>query len=59
MARVFAYLMSNDLDEITDEGIFSDTSDIIRKAIQNSHSLNSNKTGIAKTSFEFALNQLV
>lgn len=59
MARVFAYLMSNDLDEITDEGIFSDTSNIIRKAIQNSHSLNSNKTGIAKTSFEFALNQLV
>ena len=59
MARVFAYLMSNDLDEITDEGIFSDTSDIIRKAIQNSYSLNSNKTGIAKTSFEFALNQLV
>ncbi len=59
MARVFAYLMSNDLDEITDEGIFSDTSDIIRKAIQNSYSLNSNKTGIAKTSLEFALNQLV
>lgn len=59
MARVFAYLMSNDLDELTDEGIFSDTSNIIREALQNTHSINSNKTGLAKTSFEYALNQLV
>ena len=53
MARVFAYLMSNDLDELTDEGIFSDTSNIIRKALENAHSINSSKKGIAKTSFEF------
>lgn len=59
MARVFAYLMSNDLKELTDEGIFSDTSEIIRKALLNTHSLNSNKTGLAKTAFEYALNQLV
>lgn len=59
MARVFAYLMSNDLDKLTDEGIFSDTSNIIRKALENAHSINSSKKGIAKTSFEFALNQLV
>ncbi|MBU2018563.1 MAG: amino acid dehydrogenase [Bacteroidetes bacterium] len=59
MARVFAYLMSNDLDEITDEGIFSDTSNIIKEALQKAHQANSNKNGIAKTAFEIALKQLV
>ncbi len=59
MARVFAYLMSNDLKNITDEGIFSDTSETIKKAMQNAYSVNQNKTGIAKTSFEIALKQLV
>jgi glutamate dehydrogenase/leucine dehydrogenase len=33
MARVFAYLMSNDIDVISDEAIFEDTSNIIREAI--------------------------
>lgn len=59
MARVFAYLMSNDLEELTDEGIFFDTSSIIEKAIHNSHAKNNSLTGIAKTSFEIALNHLV
>ncbi|OFZ10389.1 MAG: amino acid dehydrogenase [Bacteroidetes bacterium RIFCSPHIGHO2_02_FULL_44_7] len=59
MARVFAYLMSNDLGELTDEGIFSDTSDTIRKALQNTYAINTAKTGIAKTAFEIALNQLI
>jgi glutamate dehydrogenase/leucine dehydrogenase len=59
MARVFAYLMSNDLDEITDEGVFSDTSNIIRKAMEKSHAKNNSKTGIAKTAFSIALEQLV
>ncbi len=59
MARVFAYLMSNDLQKLTDEGIFSDTSEIIRKAMENTKQLNPNKTGIAKTAFEHALNQLI
>ncbi|XOV68605.1 MAG: Glu/Leu/Phe/Val dehydrogenase dimerization domain-containing protein [Fluviicola sp.] len=59
MARVFAYLMSNDLDELTDEGIFSDTSTIIREALNNTYSINSSKTGVAKTAFEHALNLLV
>ena len=59
MARVFAYLMSNDLKDITDEGIFSDTSETIKKAMQNAYSVNQYKTGIAKTSFEIALKQLV
>lgn len=59
MARVFAYLMSNDLDEITDEGIFTDTSETIKNALIKSHKSNPNKTGVAKTSFEQALAVLV
>lgn len=59
MARVFAYLMSNDLPKLSDEGIFEDTSETIRKALANAHNLNSSKTQIAKTAFEHALKQLI
>ena len=59
MARVFAYLMSNDLKALTDEGIFHDTSETIRKALVDTHAKNSSKTGIAKSAFEIALGQLV
>jgi glutamate dehydrogenase/leucine dehydrogenase len=59
MARVFAYLMSNDLKAITDKGIFEDISNTIKVALENAHKANSNKTHIAKTAFEIALKQLV
>lgn len=59
MARVFAYLMSNDLGEITDQGIFSDTSETIKKALENTYNKNNSKTGIARTAFEIALNKLI
>lgn len=59
MARVFAYLMSNDLKELTDKGIFEDISLTIRTALANANKANNNKTDIAKTAFEIALNQLV
>ena len=59
MARVFAYLMSNDLEELSDKGIFSDTSNIIREAIANTQKINPNKTGLAKAAFGHALKQLV
>lgn len=59
MARVFAYLMSNDLKELTDQGIFEDTSEIIKNALQKAHEKNPSKTGIAKAAFEIALKQLV
>lgn len=59
MARVFAYLMSNDLKELSDKGIFSDTSNIIREAIANTQKINPNKTGLAKAAFGHALKQLV
>jgi len=59
MARVFAYLMSNDIKELTDKGIFLDTSNIIREAMVAAHAKNPTKTNIAKTAFEIALNKLV
>ena len=59
MARVFAYLMSTDLDKIEDDAIFIDTSNTIKKALEKSYSINNSKTKIAKTAFEIALNQLV
>ena len=59
MARVFAYLMSSDLDELTDQGIFEDTSNTIKKSMQTTFQLNSSKTKIAKAAFEIALKQLI
>jgi hypothetical protein len=59
MARVFAYLMSNDLNKLEDQAIFEDTSKTIENALRQSYSINASKTGIAKTAFEIALNQLV
>lgn len=59
MARVFAYLMSNDIGVIDDKSIFEDTSKIIKDALIKAHSKNSSKQQIAKTAFEIALGQLV
>lgn len=59
MARVFAYLMSNDLKTLNDVEIFKDTSETIRKALADTHAKNKNKTGIAKAAFEIALKQLI
>ena len=59
MARVFAYLMSNDLGVLEDEAIFKDASETIKNALKASHAKNSSKYHIAKTAFEIALNQLV
>ena len=59
MARVFAYLMGNDLDKIEDEAIFKDTSNTIKKALEKAFETKKQKTSISKTAFEIALNQLV
>lgn len=59
MARVFAYLMSNDLQALTDERIFNDTSVTIKVALNKAYKVNQNKTGLARTAFEQALEQLV
>ncbi|MEL0645123.1 Glu/Leu/Phe/Val dehydrogenase dimerization domain-containing protein [Olleya sp. Ti.3.14] len=58
MARVFAYFMERKV-QMTDEAIFNDTSDIIKKAIENVHTKNASKKEISKTAFEIALKQLV
>jgi glutamate dehydrogenase/leucine dehydrogenase len=58
MARVFAYFMEKKVS-MTDEAIFNDTSEIIKKAIQNVYAQNNSKTGISNTAFEIALKQLV
>lgn len=58
MARVFAYFMEKKVS-MTDEAIFQDTSEIIKKAIQDVHAQNSSKTGISNTAFTIALKQLV
>jgi len=58
MARVFAYFMERKV-QMTDEAIFNDTSNIIKKAIQNVHAKNTSKKEISKTAFEIALKQLI
>ena len=59
MARVFAYLMGNDLETIEDESIFKDTSETIKNALENIFEKNSNSKNISKTAFEIALKQLI
>ncbi len=58
MARVFSYFMERKV-QMTDEAIFKDTSETIKKAIQNTYNNNQAKTNISKTAFEIALKQLV
>ena len=49
----------NDIDQLEEEAIFADTSNIIKEALVKSHAVNSSKYHIAKTAFEIALKQLV
>jgi len=59
MARVFAYLMSQDLSKLDDHEIFEDTSKTIYDALKEAHDINPSTRGLAKTAFEIALNQLI
>ncbi len=58
MARVFAYFMERKV-QMTDEAIFMDTSETIKKAIQQIYNIQTSKINISKTAFEIALNQLL
>ncbi|MGB0167056.1 MAG: Glu/Leu/Phe/Val dehydrogenase dimerization domain-containing protein [Luteibaculum sp.] len=58
MARVFAYLMEAE-HQLSDKGIFDDTSETIRMALERAHQQNQAKTQISKTAFEIALKQLI
>lgn len=59
MARVFAYLMSSDLDKLSDQNIFEDTSNTIKNALIATNNVNPDKVNVAKTAFEIALNKLI
>lgn len=58
MARVFAYLMSEQA-VLDDDAIFSDVSQIIEKAMRETHQQHNSKTGIAQAAFSIALSKLV
>jgi glutamate dehydrogenase/leucine dehydrogenase len=58
MARVFAYFMERKV-QMTDEAIFNDTSQVIKKAIIEVHKNNPTKIGISESAFEIALKQLI
>ena len=58
MARVFAYFMEQRV-QMTDEAIFSDTSQTIKNALQEVFENNKGKTNLSRTAFEIALKKLV
>jgi len=58
MARVFAYCMGKDV-EMSDEAIFSDTSEVIKKAIEEIIEQHHDRINMAEKAFEIALKQLV
>jgi glutamate dehydrogenase/leucine dehydrogenase len=58
MARVFAYCMQDGI-ELSDGAIFEDTSETIYRALQKVKSRNPEKTRLASTAFEIALEQLI
>ena len=58
MARVFAYFMERKV-QMTDEAIFNDTSEVIKKALLEVQENNSTKKGVSETAFEIALRQLI
>ena len=58
MARVFAYFMERRV-EMTDEAIFEDTSNTIKRALQRTFARSASKTKISETAFEIALKELI
>ena len=58
MARAFAFLMQGNV-AISDEAIFGDVSATVAAALERCHARSTAHTGIARTAFENALQQLV
>lgn len=58
MARVFAYFMESEVS-MDDEAIFNDIERTIKRALEKTKAKNASTTGIAQTSFEIALRQLL
>ena len=59
MARVFAYLMEDRRIDLTDEGIFTDCSNVIYNALMECYSVNSSATNITSRALEIALKKLL
>lgn len=59
MARAFAFLMSSENEEMTDEAIFSDTSQTIYGALKKVHNKNSSLKNVSQTAFQIALEELM
>ncbi|MDE0978777.1 MAG: amino acid dehydrogenase [Flavobacteriales bacterium] len=59
MARVFAYLMSDAQVDMSDEGIFNDTSATILSALKATYAMNPTTTMLSATAFEIALARLM
>lgn len=59
MARVFAYLMEENDVTVTDEAIFSDVSEIILKALEESHAVDNSPLNLTRTALDLALNKLL
>lgn len=57
MARVFAYLMQNNI-EVSEKAIFEDVSNRIKYALERVFELNSNKTKISQTALDMVINQI-
>ncbi len=58
MARVFAYLMQAGV-EVTDQAIFSDISETIRRALQEVYTINPTPLGIAEAGLQIALKKVI
>ena len=58
MARVFGYLMQDEA-EMTDEAIFNDVSETIKKALEATHKESAARTEITKTAYQISLQQLL
>lgn len=58
MARVFAYLMQPKA-ELTDSAIFQDTSNTIKRALENLHEVHPDTKGLSTTALTLALEKLV
>jgi glutamate dehydrogenase/leucine dehydrogenase len=58
MARVFAYLMSDEKIDMSDAAIFDDTSKIIKNALLSTYAMRSEQNLLTATAFEKALKTL-
>jgi len=59
MARVFAYCMTNENTDLSDEAIFKDSSKTIWQALMRLHQFNPKHTGLLKKGLEMALVNIV